>query len=109
MDKVPIVTTASIRFTGKTSFHIFCEFGRKLKIDAIRFLLGKFLRQSDLAKVYTIEAKRRPGVPNLDLAPNKYRGNFITLHSLSIWGLKCMEVPYTSLASFDPSKARIKI
>lgn len=108
MDKVPIVTTASIKFTGKTSFHIVCEFGRKMKIDSIRFLLEKFLRQSDLAKVYTIEAKRRPGVPNLDLSPNKYRGNFITLNSLSILGLKCMEVPYTSLMSFDPRNARFK-
>jgi len=108
MDKVPIVTSAYIKFTGKTSFHIVCEFGRKMKIDAIRHLLGTFLRQSDLAKVYTIEAKRRPGVPNLDLAPNKYRGNFITLNSLSILGLKCMEVPYTSLMRFDPRNARIR-
>lgn len=108
MDKVPIITTATIKFTGKTSFHIICEFGRKMKIDSIRFLLEKFLRQSDLAKIYTIEAKRRPGVPNLDLAPNKYRGNYIILNSLSILGLKCMEVPYMSLMRFDPSKARIR-
>ncbi len=108
MDKIPIVTTASIRFTGKTSFHIVCEFRNKLKIDSIRFLLEKFLRQSDLSKIYTIEAKRRPGIPNLDLAPNKYRGNFITLNSLSILGLRCMEVPYTALMRFDPRQAKIK-
>jgi len=109
MDKVPIVSSAYIKFTGKTSFHIVCEFGRKMKIDSIRFLLEKFLRQSDLAKIYTIEAKRRPGVPNLDLSPNKYRGNYITLHSLSILGLRCMEVPYNSLMRFDPNKARIRL
>ncbi len=108
MDKVPIITSAYIKFTGKTSFHIVCEFGRKMKVDSMRFLLEKFLRQSDLAKIYTIEAKRRPGVPNLDLSPNKYRGNHITLNSLSILGLKCMEVPYTSLMRFDPRNARIK-
>ena len=85
-----------------------CEFGRKMKIDAIRYLLEKFLRQSDLAKVYTIESKRRPGIPNLDLAPNKYRGNYITYNSLSILGLKCIEVSYNSLMSFNPSNARIK-
>lgn len=108
MDKVPIVSSAYIKFTGKTSFHIVCEFGRKLKIDSVRFLLKKFLMQSDLATIYTIEAKRRPGVPNLDLYPNKYKGNFITLHSMSVLGLRCMEVPYTSLMSFDPNKARIR-
>jgi hypothetical protein len=105
MDKMPIVKSASIRFTGKQSFHIKCDFGRKMKIDVIRFLLGKFLRESELSKVYTIEGKRRPGIPNLDMAPNKLRGNYITLNSLSIIGLKCMEVPYSSLMSFDPRMA----
>lgn len=105
MDKMPIVRTAEIRFTGKTSFHIVCDFGRKMKIDAIRFLLRKFLKESDLAKAYTVAGKRSAGIPNLDLSPNKYRGNYITKHSLSIWGLKCMEVDYRSLSSFDPRRA----
>jgi len=108
MDKMPIIRTAQIRFTGKQSFHIKCDFGRKMKIDVVRFLLAKFLRESELSKVYTIEGKRRPGIPNLDMAPNKIRGNYITLNSLSVWGLKCMEVSYSSLMSFDPMMARIK-
>ena len=108
MDKMPIVNSAQIRFTGKQSFHIKCQFNRKMKIDTIRFLLGKFLRESDLARVYTIEQKRRPGVPNLDLSPNKIKGNYITLNSLSVWGLKCMEVPFQNLGRFDPRQARIK-
>ena len=108
MDKMPIIRTASIRFTGKHSFHIKCDFGRKMKIDVVRFLLGKFLRESELSKVYTVEGKRRPGIPNLDMAPNKLRGNYITLNSLSVWGLKCMEVPYSSLMSFDPRHAMIR-
>ena len=108
MDKMPLVKTAQIRFTGKQSFHIKCSFARKHKIDSIRFLLRKFLQNSDLSNVYTIEAKRRGNIPNLDLAPNKFRGNFIGLHSLSLLGLRCMEVPYQSLMRFDPRQARIK-
>jgi len=108
MDKMPIIRTAQIRFTGKNSFHIKCDFGRKMKIDVIRFLLGKFLRESELSKSYTIEGKRRPGIPNLDMAPNKLRGNYITLDSLSVLGLRCMEVPYSSLMTFDPRKAMIR-
>ena len=108
MDKIPIVRKAQIKFTGKTSFHIVCEFSRKMKVDTIRFLLQKFLRESELSRVYTIEAKRRPGVPNLDLSPNKTKGAYITLHSLSLLGLKCMEVPYNRLMSFNPNLARIK-
>ena len=108
MDKMPLVSTASILFTGKTSFHIVCQFNQKMKIDTMRFMLQKFLRNSELSKVYTIEAKRRPGIPNLDLSPNKINGNYITKDSLSILGLRCMEVPYTKLNSFDPRMARIK-
>ena len=108
MDKVPVVRSASIRYTGKNSFHIKCDFGRKMKIDVIRFLLRKFLRESELSKVYTIEGKRRAGVPNLDMAPNKLRGNYITLNALSVWGLKCVEVPYNNLMTFDPRRAAIK-
>jgi len=88
MDKMPIVRTASIRFT-------------------VRFLLKKFLLDSDLSKIYTIDAKRRIGVVNLDLSPNKYRGAYITLNSLSIIGLQCMEVPYQKLMSFNERNATI--
>jgi len=107
MEKMPIVRTAQIRFTGKESFHIKCNFNKKMKIDVIRFLLKKFLQESDLAKKYTVERGRRAGVPNLDMAPNKLRGNYITLNALSVWGLKCMEVPYQSLMRFEPRQARI--
>lgn len=107
MDKMPIVRSATIKFTGKTSFHVICHFNNKMKVDSIRFLLRKFLQESELSRVYTIEMKRRPGIPNLDLAPNKMRGNYIALNSLSIWGLRCMEVPFSGLLSFDPRKAKI--
>ena len=107
MDEMPIVRRASIRYTGKHSFHIKCDFGKQMKVDVIRFLLTKFLRESPLSKIYTVEGKRRPGVPNLDMAPNKLRGNHITLDSLSIWGLRCMEVDYVNLMSFDPRKALV--
>ena len=109
MRSIPIIDKASIRYTGKTGFHVACELTRRLNIDSTRFLLRKFLLESDLAKKYTVESRRRPGVPNLDLAPNKFMGGFISLHSLSIEGLKCMEVHSTKILSFDPNQARIKI
>ena len=107
MDKMPIVRGAQIRFTGKQSFHIKCDFNKKMKIDVIRFLLRKFLQESDLTGKYTVEYRRRPGIPNLDLAPNKQRGTYITLNALSVLGLKSMEVPYQSLMRFDPRQARV--
>lgn len=107
VDKMPIVRKASIRFTGKSSFHIICYFGKKMKIDTIRYLLRKFLQDSPLSKAYTVEMKRSPGIPNLDVSPNKIRGNYITLHSLSLIGLKCMEVDYSKLMGFQPGMARL--
>jgi hypothetical protein len=109
MDKMPLVRKAHILFTGKTSFHVVCKFSQKMKIDTMRFMLQKFLRNSELSKIYTIEAKRKPGIPNLDLSPNKIRGNYITKNSLSVIGLRCMEIPYSNLSSFDMNQARIKI
>lgn len=108
MEKMPLVSNATIRFTGKGSFHVVCHFGKKIKSDVIRFLLEKFLRGSPLARAYTIGGKRRAGIPNLDLARNCLRCNYITLHSLSIIGLRCMKVDYNDLMSFDPREARIK-
>jgi len=107
MEKMQIIKTATIIFTGKTSFHVICEFNKKMDIDTIRFLLKKFLLQSNLSSVYTVEQKRRSGVPNLDLSPNKLRGLHITKNSLSILGLRCMEVPYLQINNFNPTKAKI--
>ena len=107
MDKMPIVRTAQIRFTGKTSFHIKCNFKGKMKIDVIKFLFQKFLNESDLSKIYSIGRTRRAGVPNIDLNRNCLRCNHITLNALSVLGLKCMDVPYQSLMRFDLRQARI--
>jgi len=107
MDKIPFVDTVTIRFTGKTSFHVVCNFKRKLKIDAIKFLLERSLKEADFSKVYTIGGKRRDGIPNLDLNRNCLRCNYISLHSLSVIGLRCIEVPYNKLLSFDPQNAKV--
>jgi hypothetical protein len=75
-----------------------------MMIDSIRFLLERLLRESELSKVYTIGYKRRPGIPNIDLSPNKIRGNYICPNALSIVGLKCMEIPYNQMAGFQPKE-----
>ena len=107
MDKVPVIKKVQVRFTGKTSFHIVCDFERRMKVDTIRHLLETFLRGSPLIRAYTVSGKRTPGIPNLDLHPNKFKGNYITLNSLSIIGLRCMEVKYNEIMSFDPRNAKI--
>jgi len=97
----------TIRFSGKNSFHIVCEFGRERNIDSIRSELEKHLGRSELSKEYTIGYRRTKGIPNLDLSPNKFRGGFITLHSLSTIGLKCMEIDPGRVLRFKRENARI--
>jgi hypothetical protein len=104
---IPMIKSASIRFTGKGGFHILCNLDKKYNVDAIRMVLRKVLQQSPLSDKYTIESKRTTQTPNLDLAPNKFRGGFITLYSLSEIGLKCMDIPYSKLMSFDPKLAKV--
>jgi len=108
MDKMPIVKKAKMRFTGKSSFHIFCDFERSMKVDVMRFLLQKFLVDSELSRVYQIGGKRKSGVPNLDLGRNCLRCNHIAVHALSIWGLQCMEVPYMRIDRFNPREAIVR-
>ena len=108
MDKMPIVKKASMRFTGKSSFHVVCDFERRMKVDTMRFLLRKFLVDSELSRVYQIGGKRKSGIPNLDLGRNCLRCNHIALHALSIWGLQCMEVRYTGIDRFNPREAIVR-
>jgi hypothetical protein len=105
---VGIVSGVTIRFTGKRSFHIICQFRKKMQIDTTRTVLKKLLSNSRLAKEYTIAARKIPGTPNLDLAPNKKLGGFITPHSLSVIGLKCMNIPFKDLVGFRKENAKIK-
>ena len=97
----------SIRFSGKNSFHVICGFGSERNIDSIRLGLENHLKSIGLNKDYTIGYKRTRGIPNLDLSPNKLRGGFITLHSLSTIGLKCMEVDPGRIIRFRKELARI--
>lgn len=102
-----LVRDAQIRFTGKTSFHVVCTLVRKLQIDRIRLLFEDFLKNSELTSKYTVAYKRTRGIPNLDLGPNKFRGAYTTLTSLSMIGLRCMEIPYQRVRSFHPYHATI--
>ena len=107
LNNIPVVNDASIIYTGKTSFHIKCKLTKKLNVNTIREVFRKYLLESDLAKKYSVALKRTRGVANLDLSPIKYRGNFITLHSLSILGLRSMKLRPTEVMSFQIGRARI--
>jgi len=102
------ISNVSIRFTGKSSFHIFCNLKIKANIDLIRKKLKDILTGADLSSSYTIDQIRKtPNVTNLDLSPDKFRGGFITLGSLSLWGLKCMEVKPWDISDFKKEDAKI--
>jgi hypothetical protein len=105
-DLLQKISSASIRYTGKESFHVLCRFKKKQNIDDIRSYL-KHILLDNLESKYTVRSVRTSQKPNLDLAPNKYRGGFITLHSLSLLGLRCMEVNRDKIIQFEKEVARV--
>jgi len=107
LKNLTIIDHISIRFTGKSSFHIIVYFKIKYEINWIRSYLNEILNNK-FKDIYDISYKRNSTIPNLDLSPNKFRGGFITQYSLSIIGLKCMEVPLRQIPSFDKQFAKIK-
>lgn len=108
LKKFPIFINLQIRFTGKTSFHIFCGLLRKMEINSIRFLLDKIFRNSSIIDKYSMKKSRVGNTPNIDLYRNVFRGNFIMLNSLSSIGLKCTEVKYNELLNFKKERSIIK-
>ena len=71
----------------------------------------KFLIEDEDAQLfknhYTVLNKRIKGVPNLDLSSNKYLGGYITLCSLSVLGLKAMDIGIRDIFKFRKEKAKI--
>lgn len=101
------IKTIKILYTGKNSFHLHCKFVNRLPINKIKSLLVGLFYENANPNVFTFLHKRTPQKPNVDISPNKFKGGFISEGSLSIWGLKCMEVPYNKLKYFKQKDARI--
>lgn len=96
-----------IRFTGKKSFHLKVNFNTEYKIENIRQMIFNHLIENNVHKKYTIAHKRFKNITNIDLNRNIYNAGYITLHSLSIIGLRCMDVPIQKLKRFRKEDAKI--
>jgi len=107
--KANFISRCEIKYTGKTGFHIMCYFSRKMQINDAKLMLERYLiGLPSITNKYTIAPKRTKGVPNIDLwASNKKSGAYITLHSLSIIGLKCMNIPINEMNNFKAKNAKI--
>lgn len=108
LKNVSDIKNLQIRYTGKDSFHIICLFHHFLQIDSIRKYLKRILENKFQGKYEIAYHKKLGSKINLDLSSNKYRGGFITLNSLSILGLKCMEIDRFKIKSFRKEQAKIK-
>jgi hypothetical protein len=108
LKRFPIFTDLQIRFTGKTSFHIFLTLTKPMNVDSIRLLLFKIFKNSVIAEKYSIKKTRTGDIPNIDLFRNSYRGGFIILNSLSTIGLQCKLVGYNELNNFIKERSIIK-
>lgn len=99
-----------IRYTGKESFHIKVNFKFDYPIDYIRNKLQVFItdNRNMINSDFTISHRRSKDIPNVDLLRNVYNAGHISLYSLSVDGLKCMEISDRSLSRFKKDMARIK-
>lgn len=104
LSRIFIGDTLQIRFTGKTSFHIVKYFDRQKSVANIKSLLFDRLSEK-FNGIYNLTQKTI--YPKIDLSSNKFHGGFITLNSLSILGLKCMEIKRNQLNSFNKRFAKI--
>ncbi len=107
IQNVPLVKNTTVRFTGKKSFHVVCNLKTRIDVNKMRHYFENVLNNSDLSKKYLINKRRNSRVVNLDLSPMKVKGTYITLHSLSVIGLKCVEVIPQNIMRFDPMRVRI--
>ena len=106
-DREKYVNNVKIVYSGKKSFHLRIFFGTEYKIEYIKQKLENTLTNSDLKYAVTIKVKRERNIPNLDLQRNIYNSGHIALGSLSIDGLKCMEIQQKNLKMFRKEEAKI--
>jgi hypothetical protein len=108
LDRANFTKGLQIRFSGKRSFHLKVDFNSEYKIEYIRKIIFDYLIENNIHKKYTIAHKRFRNIPNIDLNRNIYNAGHITLYSLAITGLRCLEVPIRKIKSFKKEDAKIQ-
>lgn len=106
MEKADFVMNLKILYTGKNSFHIHCQLRNRYPINKLKMIILDHIQRNQ-TQAFTIQHKRTSIKPNIDLSPMKYKGTYIAEGSLSIWGLKCMQVKINELRNFKKWKAKI--
>jgi hypothetical protein len=106
-EKQKFVYDTKIIFTGKNSFHIRIFFPSDYHVDYIKNKLTNILSEANLQIDFTIKGRRIPNIPNLDLQRNVYNAGFIALNSLSVDGLKCIEIDPKKIKWFRKEQSKI--
>ena len=106
-EKQKFVYENKIIYTGKNSFHIRVFFHADYHVDYIRKKLTDTLNEANLQTEFTIKGRRTPNIPNLDLQRNVYNAGFIALNSLSVDGLRCIEIDPKKIKLFRKEQAKI--
>lgn len=101
------VYDTKIIYTGKNSFHIRVFFPSDSYVENIKQKLFNVLNEANLQTEFTIKGKRTQNIPNLDLQRNVYNAGFIAVNSLSVDGLKCIEIEPKKIRWFRKEQAKI--
>ena len=106
-EKQKFVYDTKIIYSGKNSFHLRVFFQSDYHVDYIRKKLADTLNEANLKTEFTIKGKRTQNIPNLDLQRNVYNAGFIAVNSLSVDGLKCLEIEPKKIKWFRKEQAKI--
>lgn len=107
LNRANFVYDQKLRFTGKNSFHIKVYFRNEYPIEYIKKTLIDYLVENNIDKKYTISYKRHEKTPNIDLNRNVYNAGHISLYSLAVTGLRCIEVNPRFINNFRKETAKI--
>lgn len=109
LDDLNQVKKVEIRYTGKRGFHVLGWLKKDQDVDDSRNFLKKWLKEVfGNRKDVTLGESPKGSVGALGLSPMKVNGGQVALWSLRISGLCCVEVPRSSLLSFEKEDASLE-
>lgn len=109
LSKFHLVRRMTIRYTGKSSFHIACGLKKRHNIETLRYIFTKYLKENNKSNNFTVEFNKpkNSSLPNIDMSRLVYRAGYVLNNSLSSLGLKVTEIPIIKLRRFRKEEAKI--
>lgn len=109
LKKIPEVKKVEIRYTGKRGFHLLGWLKKARDVNNARKFLNEWLKENFGDRNDTVIGESPSGKKAaLGLSPMKLNGGHVSLYSMRITGLCCMEVERGKLMGFNREDASVE-